>query len=244
MLESLTARFLLWRIVSIVADSISCGAVDLPFIHLGVPVGQTMTCVSAWSYVIDRFRTRLVGWKAKTLSFGGRLTIVKSVLGSLGSYLMSIFLVPMSVLTSLEALRAKFFWGADVDERRMHRVRWDRVLASREEGGLGVGSLFSFNRAMMFRWWWIFYHSPNLLWARLVKYLYGPDGGCKSLPSRIVSTGPWIGVMRMFIQLRDRGLDIRSLCPIRVGDGCYTSFWHDVWMGETSLATTFHRVFA
>ena len=101
-------------------DRIGCVAADLLFIHLGVPVGYIVIRVSAWSHVFYRFRTRLAGLKVKTLYFGGRLTLVKSVLGSLGSYLMSIFLVPMSILTSLEAMRAKFFWGENVDERRMH----------------------------------------------------------------------------------------------------------------------------
>ena len=68
--------------------------------------------------------------------------MVKSVLGSLGSYLMSVFLTPLSVLKALEEMRARFFWGANRDERRMHWVRWYIVITSREEGGLGIGSLF------------------------------------------------------------------------------------------------------
>ena len=109
--------------------------------------------------MIDRFHFNLSNWKAKCLSFGGHLTLEKSVLGSLGSYLMSVFLALISVLKDLEGLRATLFWGADSDERRMHWVRWDRFLASRDEGGLGIGNLFSFNRAMIFQWWWRFYHS-------------------------------------------------------------------------------------
>ena len=85
------------------------------------------------------------------LSIGGRLTLIKSVLGSIGTYFMSVFSVPVTVLKNLESLRARFFWGADQGEKRMHWMRWDRVLTSQEEGGLGIGSLFSFNRAMLFK---------------------------------------------------------------------------------------------
>lgn len=105
-------------------------------------------------------------------------------------------------------MREKFFWGADVDERRMHWVRWDKVLAVKEEGGLRVGNFFSFNRAMMLQWWWRFYHCPNLLWVRVIKSFYGPNGGCRPLITRIVGTGPENRVIRMFIQFRDRGIDI------------------------------------
>ena len=44
------------------------------------------------------------------------------------------------VLKSLGALRARFFWGADVGERKLHWVSWSMVLASKKVGGLGVGS--------------------------------------------------------------------------------------------------------
>ena len=79
-----------------------------------------MNRVAAWSPILERFQGRLSGWKAKSISVRGRLTLVKSVLGSLGSYMMFIFLSPISVLASLEALRDRFFWGANLEERRMH----------------------------------------------------------------------------------------------------------------------------
>ena len=84
-----------------------CGSVA--FIHLGVLVCQNMNWVNAWSFIIDRFCSRLATWKAKCLSFGGRLTMIKSVLGSVGSYFMSIFPTPVIDLRALESLRARFF---------------------------------------------------------------------------------------------------------------------------------------
>lgn len=66
---------------------------------------------------------------------------------------MASFMVPSSVINSLECLRSIFFWGADLEDTCMHWVRWDRVLADKKEDGIGIGSLFSFNRALLFRWW-------------------------------------------------------------------------------------------
>nr|GEW74205.1 hypothetical protein [Tanacetum cinerariifolium] len=60
----------------------------------------------------DRFRARLSSWKANMLSIGGRLTLIKFVLGSLGIYYLSIFKFPELVLNSLEAMRGSFFLGA------------------------------------------------------------------------------------------------------------------------------------
>ena len=68
-----------------------------------------MSRVQAWKTLCDRFIAKLSRWKMKMLSIRGRLTFLKSVLGSVGSYLMSLFAVPTTVLKYLEALRARFF---------------------------------------------------------------------------------------------------------------------------------------
>ena len=88
-----------------------------------------MNRVCSWKPVVDKFLGKLSGWKAKLLSIGGRLALLKAVLGSLTTYFMSIFKVPSTVLKNLEALSAKFFWGADVGERKAHWVAWDTIIA-------------------------------------------------------------------------------------------------------------------
>ncbi|GKB75710.1 hypothetical protein Tco_0942605 [Tanacetum coccineum] len=55
---------------------------------------------------------RLSSWKSKSLSFGGRLTLVKSVLGSLGVYYFSTFKAPSKVINTLEGIRRKYFGDA------------------------------------------------------------------------------------------------------------------------------------
>ncbi|GJT71751.1 hypothetical protein Tco_1031037 [Tanacetum coccineum] len=40
-----------------------------------------------WGILADKFNKRLSNWKAMSLSFGGRVTLIKSVLGSLGQNL-------------------------------------------------------------------------------------------------------------------------------------------------------------
>nr|GEX49530.1 RNA-directed DNA polymerase, eukaryota [Tanacetum cinerariifolium] len=81
---------------------------------------------------------------------GGRLTLLKSVLGVVPIYNMSIYKTPKGVLHEMEMLRNKFFNGTDVSESKITWVVWDKVLASKEKGGLGVSSFFALNRAFYF----------------------------------------------------------------------------------------------
>ncbi|GJW27969.1 RNA-directed DNA polymerase, eukaryota, reverse transcriptase zinc-binding domain protein [Tanacetum coccineum] len=62
-----------------------CTAGAFPFSYLGLPIGYNMNRVPGWQILIDRFKSRLSSWKANLLSIGGRLTLIKSVLGSLDS---------------------------------------------------------------------------------------------------------------------------------------------------------------
>ena len=80
--------------VTRVASIIGCEAAKTPFKYLGVVVGDRMSHSCAWDKVVERVVSRLSNWKARTLSIGGRLTLIKSVLGSLPSYYFSLFKVP------------------------------------------------------------------------------------------------------------------------------------------------------
>ncbi|GJR83012.1 RNA-directed DNA polymerase, eukaryota, reverse transcriptase zinc-binding domain protein [Tanacetum coccineum] len=91
------------------ASNAGCIAGNIPFNYLGLPIGSNMKSIASWKMLIDCFRSRLSTWKASLLSIGGHLTLIKSVLGSLGIYYLSFFRVPESVLNDLERIRSNFF---------------------------------------------------------------------------------------------------------------------------------------
>ncbi|GJZ44159.1 putative RNA-directed DNA polymerase, eukaryota, reverse transcriptase zinc-binding domain protein [Tanacetum coccineum] len=66
------------------ASNAGCIAGDILFNYLGLPIGSNMKSIASWKTLVDRFHMRLSSWKANLLSIGGRLTLIKSVLGSLG----------------------------------------------------------------------------------------------------------------------------------------------------------------
>ena len=110
----------------------------------------------SWSSLYDKFHRRLSGWKAKSLSGGGKLTLCKSVLGSLGVYLFSLYKAPNVVIKKLKGLRMHFFWGTNDGSNKIPWVAWDKILNSRSNGGLELGSLKALNTALLTKWWWRF----------------------------------------------------------------------------------------
>jgi hypothetical protein len=62
-----------------------------------------------WSKVEERVQKKLSCWKAKHLSYGGRLILLNSVLSSLPMFMMSFFEIPKGVLEKLDQYKSRFF---------------------------------------------------------------------------------------------------------------------------------------
>nr|GEW91211.1 RNA-directed DNA polymerase, eukaryota [Tanacetum cinerariifolium] len=108
------------QVVEQAASLIGCSIMSNKFRYLGVMVGEYSSRIKAWDDVIFKLRSRLSKWKVKTLSIGGRLTLLKFVLGALPIYNMSIFKVPTGVLNVMETISSRFFNGADQSEKKLH----------------------------------------------------------------------------------------------------------------------------
>ncbi|GJS07787.1 RNA-directed DNA polymerase, eukaryota [Tanacetum coccineum] len=117
------------------ASKLGCLVLKTPFTYLGTKVGGNMSRKQAWKEVVDKVLSRLSRWKMKLLSIGGRLTLLKSVLGSMPIFHMSIFKVPSSILKSLESIRSRFFNGQDPKSNKASWVKWNKVLTPKDKGG-------------------------------------------------------------------------------------------------------------
>nr|GEV20092.1 RNA-directed DNA polymerase, eukaryota, reverse transcriptase zinc-binding domain protein [Tanacetum cinerariifolium] len=111
-------------IVNATAESFGCSVIKTPFKYLGVMVGGNMSLVKSWHNTVEKLKQRLSKWKLKTLSIGGRLTLLKSVLGSSPIYNMSLFKVPKTVLNMMEGngMRTSFwndFWIGDTQLKNL-----------------------------------------------------------------------------------------------------------------------------
>ncbi|KAK2639685.1 hypothetical protein Ddye_027480 [Dipteronia dyeriana] len=109
----------------------------------------------------------------KYLSKGGRLVLIKSVLGSIPTYFMSVFQILVCVANAIEKFQRSFFWDDGVEKRKLHAVDWVTICNSKKKGGLGVGRIVDFNRSLLAKWVWRFGRERNQLWKRILCAKYG-----------------------------------------------------------------------
>ncbi|GKC31773.1 RNA-directed DNA polymerase, eukaryota [Tanacetum coccineum] len=221
------------------AKSIGCSTMRTPFRYLGILVGDNMSSKKAWDETIIKMRKRLSKWKINTLSIGGRLTLLKSVLGSTPIYDMTIFKVPKSILNTMESIQRRFFNGVKEGDRKISWTKWHTVLAAKKHGGLGVSSFYALNRALLFKWVWRFLSQDNSLWYRVISAIHGVN--CQHLAAY---NSTWSTIIKEINFLKDKGIDLIAHCKIRVGNGIRTSFWNDLWIGESILKLSFPRLYA
>lgn len=67
-------------------EILKCQVASLPSLYLGLPIGENHQRRSLWDPVVEKSEQRLVGWKGRHLSKGGKLTLIKSVLANLPVY--------------------------------------------------------------------------------------------------------------------------------------------------------------
>ncbi|GJZ08807.1 RNA-directed DNA polymerase, eukaryota, reverse transcriptase zinc-binding domain protein [Tanacetum coccineum] len=223
------------------ASNAGCIAGDIPFNYLGLPIGSNMKSIASWKTLVDRFHMRLSSWKANLLSIGGRLTLIKSVLGSLGIYYLSIFRAPESVLQDLERIRANFFWGGNKDKNKMAWVKWPIILNSFDKGGLNIGSLKAFNLALLQKWRWRLLSSPNALWVQVIKAYHGQEGGFDT--NGCSFKGIWANIVGTSNFLHSKGIILSNTFRFKAGCGTRIRFWKDIWVGETPLFTRYNRLY-
>jgi len=100
------------------AAVLNCRVSSLPIVYLDLPVGGDFRRLDFWDHVISHIKSRLSNWKSKYLSFGGRLVLLKSILTLLHVYAISFFKAPSGIISFIESLLIRFFWGCE-DNRKI-----------------------------------------------------------------------------------------------------------------------------
>ncbi|KAL4279829.1 hypothetical protein GQ457_03G024220 [Hibiscus cannabinus] len=218
-----------WR--AVIADSFGFQVVEDLGKYLGVPLLHKRVTRATYAYLLDKMRARLSGWAARTISLAGRITLAKSVLQAIPSYVMQTTWIPKSLCADMEKLIRRFLWGSSNEKRGMPLVKWEIAQAPMLAGGLGMKDLYQQNRAFLLKVRFQLISNPDKIWVQILRAKYGWRD---SMPQELRCANAsqlWNGLSDIWGVIKD------GLCW-SVRDGNVTDFWNDKWLdGEGNLAS-------
>nr|XP_016492705.1 PREDICTED: uncharacterized protein LOC107812184 [Nicotiana tabacum] len=136
-----------------VGDAIGFARGEFPFTYLGCPIFYTRRRKDYYNDLIKKVKAKLHSWKGKLLSFGGKATLISSVLQSMPVHFLSVLDPPDNIIEYLHKMFARFFWSTKEEGRGWHWASWQKLCLPEEEGGLGFRSLHDISRALFSKLW-------------------------------------------------------------------------------------------
>lgn len=192
--------------------------------YLGLPNMMGRSKTSTLGFLKEKVKKRIQSWDGRFISQGGREILVKSVIQSLPTYAMSVFMLLIEITKDLERLIAKYWWHPNSKERKgICWMSWDRLSRHKSIGGLGFRDFRDFNVAMLGKQGWRFITNANNLVSRLYKAKYFPK--CSFLEA-VVGNNPSF-IWRSILEAKEL---IRSGLRWKVGSGDSINIVGQAWL--------------
>ena len=88
-------------------------------------------------------------------------------------------------------IRRRFLWGGNSDAKKIHWVAWEKVVAPKKKGGLGVGSIQAINLGLLVKWWWRLKNQYNSLCRGVIYGIHKLENKPPDLLSSKIIRGVW-----------------------------------------------------
>ena len=140
----------------------------LPVKYLGVPLISTRLTYQNYVALIDRITSRIKVWTSASLTYAGRLQLVKSTLFSIQVYWSNMFILPCATIKKIESILSAFLWKGTTLTHTGAKVAWTSLCYPLQKGGLGIKSIKTWNKAALLKHVWRLLSEGTSLWVSWV----------------------------------------------------------------------------
>ncbi|GAU18647.1 hypothetical protein TSUD_124800 [Trifolium subterraneum] len=160
----------------------------------------------------------------RALSKAGKEVMIKYVLQAIPSYVMSLFILPSSLIDDIEKMLNAFWWGGGSHNNKgIHWLAWDKLACPKAKDGLGFHKFEAFNMAMVAKQAWNIIQNPESLAAKLIKARYFPRSSLLEASLGYNPSYAWRSIWKAK-QILLHG------CRWRIGSGDRVRVMYDPWL--------------
>ncbi|KAG6629785.1 hypothetical protein CIPAW_14G109400 [Carya illinoinensis] len=154
---------------------------------------------------LAKVQKKVVGWKSKILSFGGKIVLIKHVLNSM----------PIHMLSGYSAENKKRKW-----------ISWKQICLPVEEGGLGIRAFHEVQESLLMKFAWKLIKGGTM-WSDFFASKYVGNDHVFSVKQKNRGSRFWKGIIALMPKVLNN-----SKWLIREGN---VNFWMENWLGDGSL---------
>ena len=74
--------------------------------------------------------------------------------------------------SKMDRVNRNFLWGTTNEKRKIHVVGWNKIIKSKEEGGLGIQAARGKNITLLAKLNWRMFQEKDSLWAKFILNKY------------------------------------------------------------------------
>jgi hypothetical protein len=156
--------------------------------YLGAPFGVNLSTAAVQNFCLDKLAKRITTLRPKSISYTGRVQLIKQVLLAMPVYHMMYTHMRKSTTQKLNRMCREFLWGFNkAGNRKVPLVAWERLIKLRKHGGLGIKDTTAHALALMARWPVKLIADPKSTWSKLFQ------ANLESLPWSHKKRNRWLG---------------------------------------------------
>lgn len=149
--------------------------------------------------LVNKITAKITSSMAKSLSYAGRLQLIKAVLYEIQAYWAQLFLLPRKIMKMIEAACRSYIWTREVTISKRALVAWNTVCQPRRAEGLNLLNLKAWNQAAICELLWALSMKKEKLWITWVHTYYIKKQDVHTMP--IPTQAAWM--IKKIITMRE-----------------------------------------
>ncbi|KAG2247712.1 hypothetical protein Bca52824_087340 [Brassica carinata] len=102
--------------------------------YLGIPMCTKKLSLQNCEVLLHQIKGKFSSWSVRSLSFAGRLLLIKTVFAGINNFWCFTFLLPKECIKRMNSLCGMFLWNGNIEGSHTAQVSWEVVTKTKEQG--------------------------------------------------------------------------------------------------------------